>query len=40
MVLKYFSFTFSKHLAYSDTLLQRHNLFGPFDDVITEFDSV
>ena len=37
-VLKYFSFTFTLHLAYSDTHLQRHNLFGSFDDVLTEFD--
>jgi hypothetical protein len=39
-VLKYFSFTLTTHLAHSDTRLQGHNLFGPFDDVITEFDSV
>jgi hypothetical protein len=39
-VLKYFLFTFLIHLAYSDTWLQRHICFGPFDVVITEFDCI
>jgi len=37
-VLKYSSFTFIAHLAYSETRLKRQNLFGPLDDVITGFD--
>jgi len=32
--LKYFSFT------HRDTRLQRHNLVGPFDDIITGFDPI
>jgi hypothetical protein len=36
-VFQYFSVTSTVHLAYSDTCLQ-HNLFGPFNDVITEFN--
>jgi hypothetical protein len=39
-VLKYFSFTFTIHLTYSITYLQQHNLFGAFQDVITEFHCV
>jgi hypothetical protein len=37
--LNHFSFTFTIHIAYNDTRVQRHNSFGPFGDVITEFDS-
>jgi len=36
-VFQYFSVTSTIHLTYSDTCLQ-HNLFSPFDDVITEFN--
>ena len=36
----YFSCTCTIHIAYSDTLIKRHNLFGPFDEVITEFDCI
>ena len=36
-VLKYFSFPFTAHLPYSDNHLWRHNLFGPVDNVITDF---
>jgi len=39
-VLKYYSFTFTTHHTYSGTLIYRHNLFGPFDDVITEIDCL
>jgi len=39
-VLKYFSFTFTIHLAYSDTRLYQHNLLGPFDEDITEFECI
>ena len=38
--VKYFYFTFTTNLAFGDTLLQRHNLFGPFDDIIREFDCI
>jgi len=37
-VLRYFSFTSGIHPTYTDIHLQRHNLFAPFGDVITEFD--
>jgi hypothetical protein len=36
--VQYLSFSFTTHLAYGDARLQRHNLLGPFDDVITEFE--
>jgi len=39
-VLKYFSFSFNLHLAYSYTHLKLNNLFGPFDNVILEFNCV
>jgi hypothetical protein len=39
-VLQQFSLTLTMHFAYSATRLLRHNLFGPFDDVINEFDCV
>jgi hypothetical protein len=39
-VSKYFPFTFAIHVAHSDIRLQRHTSFGPFDDVITEFDCI
>lgn len=39
-VLKYFSYAFTIHLAWSDTHLSRHNLFGPCNDVITDFDYI
>ena len=26
------------HLGYNDTRLKRHEIFGPFYDVVTEFD--
>jgi hypothetical protein len=37
-VLKHFPFTSTERLAYSDTRLKRNNLFGPFNDVISQFD--
>jgi hypothetical protein len=37
-VLKYFSFTFTTHLAYNDTRLYRHKCFGPYDVIITELN--
>jgi len=39
-VLKYFSSPFTTHVAYSDPLLQRHNLIGVFHYVIAEFDCI
>jgi hypothetical protein len=39
-VLKQFSLTSTIRFAYRATRLLRHDLFGPLDDVITEFDCI
>jgi len=33
-------FSFTVHVTYSDTRLERHNLLGPFNEVITDIACI